>query len=213
MAMADAAEAGLLAQPEVVYIGLGANLDAPRAHVERAALELATLPASRLEEVSWLYRTAPVGPAGQPDYINAAARLVTRLPPRILLTALQAIERAHGRVRDGTRWGPRTLDLDILMFGRRHLAWSGLTLPHPEIHRRAFVLVPLATVAPAALRIPGQGCLQALLAAVPKDGVAALAPIALALPAGELPPDDVPDRLADEHGPRAAPRGADAATS
>ena len=93
------------ALPETVYIGLGANLDDPRRHVEQAAAALAGLPATGLEQLSWLYRTAPVGPADQPDYINAAARLVTRLSPRALLAALQQIERAHGRVRDGTRWG------------------------------------------------------------------------------------------------------------
>lgn len=202
--MAEPATTTLLARPEAVYIGLGANLDDPRRHVERAARELAGLPASRLERVSRLFRTAPVGPADQPDYINAAACLITRLPPRALLDALQAIERAHGRVRDGTRWGPRTLDLDILLFGSRHSAWTGLTLPHPEIHRRAFVLVPLAELAPADLPVPGQGRLDALLAAVPKDGVEPLGPIALRLPAGALPPDQVPDNLGDGKPPRVA---------
>jgi len=188
-AMADPTACGLLPRPEVVYLGLGANLDGPREHVERAAGALAALPASRLEGLSRLYRTAPVGPAEQPDYINAAARVVTRLPPRALLSALQDIERAHGRVRDGTRWGPRTLDLDMLVFGGRHVAWPGLVLPHPQIRRRAFVLVPLADVAPADLAIPGQGRLDVLLAAVPKDGVAPLARIALSLPAGVLTQD------------------------
>jgi 2-amino-4-hydroxy-6-hydroxymethyldihydropteridine diphosphokinase len=202
--MAELAATTLLARPEVVYIGLGANLDNPRRHVERAAAALAGLPASRLERVSRLFRTAPLGPADQPDYINAAACLITRLPPRALLEALQAIERAHGRVRDGTRWGPRTLDLDILVFGSRHSAWPGLTLPHPEVHRRAFVLVPLAEVAPANLDVPGQGRLDALLAAVPKDGVEPLAPIALRLPAGALPPDVQPDRSGDGKPPRVA---------
>jgi 2-amino-4-hydroxy-6-hydroxymethyldihydropteridine diphosphokinase len=185
-----------LAIAEVVYVGLGANLDDPQAHVERAADDLARLPASRLEALSWLYRTAPVGPADQPDFVNAAARLVTRLTPRALLAALQRIERDHGRVRDGTRWGPRTLDLDILAFGRRHAARPGLTLPHPEIRRRAFVLVPLSEVAPAALDIPGQGRLDVLLAAVPKEGVKPLAPIPLPLPAGELT-NDGEDSAAD----------------
>lgn len=202
--MADRAAPGLLGRPEAVYIGLGANLDGPREHVERAAAALTALPASRLEAISRLYRTAPVGPAGQPDYINAAARLVTRLPPRALLTALQDIERAHGRVRDGTRWGPRTLDLDILVFGERQLTWPGLVLPHPEIRRRAFVLVPLAEVAPADLAIPGQGRLDRLLAVVPKDGVAALAPIALSLPAGALPPDVVAEQSGDGKPPQVA---------
>jgi 2-amino-4-hydroxy-6-hydroxymethyldihydropteridine diphosphokinase len=203
--MAEPAANALLARPEAVYIGLGANLDDPRRHVERAAAELAGLPESRLERLSRLFRTAPVGPADQPDYINAAACLFTRLPPRVLLDALQAIERSHGRVRDGTtRWGPRTLDLDILLFGSRHSAWPGLTLPHPEIHQRAFVLVPLAEVASADLDVPGQGRLDTLLAAVPKDGVEPLAPIVLRLPAGVLPPALVPGTLGDGKPPRVA---------
>jgi 2-amino-4-hydroxy-6-hydroxymethyldihydropteridine diphosphokinase len=190
--------------PLTVYIGLGANLDDPRRHVERAAAELTALPATRATGLSRLFRTAPVGPADQPDYINAAARLLTRLSPRQLLAALQAIERAHGRVRDGTRWGPRTLDLDILLYGALHVARPGLTLPHPEICRRAFVLVPLAEVAPPELDIPGQGRLDELLAAVPKHGVAALAPIPPALPAG-VPDDDArQDRDGDGKRPRLA---------
>jgi 2-amino-4-hydroxy-6-hydroxymethyldihydropteridine diphosphokinase len=191
------------ALPETVYIGLGANLDDPRRHVEQAAAALAGLPATGLEQLSWLYRTAPVGPADQPDYINAAARLVTRLSPRALLAALQQIERAHGRVRDGTRWGPRTLDLDILLFGTRHGAWPGLTLPHPEIHRRAFVLVPLAEVAPPRLDVPGQGRLDALLAAVPRDGVAALAPIRI-VPSAVVSNRAPQDLCGDGAPPRAA---------
>jgi 2-amino-4-hydroxy-6-hydroxymethyldihydropteridine diphosphokinase len=187
---------------ETVYIGLGANLDDPRAHVEQAAAALAGLPLSRLEQVSWLYRTAPLGPADQPDYINAAARLVTLLSPPALLAALQQIERDHGRVRDGTRWGPRTLDLDILVFGGRRQRRPRLTLPHPEVHRRAFVLVPLAEVAPADLDIPGQGRLDALLAAVPKHGVEPLAPVPLALPAAEL--TDAGDPSGDGKPPRVA---------
>ncbi|WP_295885137.1 2-amino-4-hydroxy-6-hydroxymethyldihydropteridine diphosphokinase [uncultured Thiohalocapsa sp.] len=202
--MAEPVTGPLLARAETVYIGLGANLDDPRRHVERAADALTRLPASRVTQVSRLYRTAPVGPADQPDYINAVARLDTRLAPRALLAALQALERAHGRVRDGTRWGPRTLDLDILMFGARHVAWPGLTLPHPQARRRAFVLVPLAEVAPPGLDIPGQGRLSALLAAVPKQGVAPLAPIPLQLPAGPLPADQAPDAACDGKSPRAA---------
>jgi 2-amino-4-hydroxy-6-hydroxymethyldihydropteridine diphosphokinase len=181
------AEAALarLAAAETVYIGLGANLNDPRAQVERAAAALARLPTSRLEALSRLYRTAPLGPMDQPDYVNAAARLTTCLSPPALLQALQCIEREQGRVRDGTRWGPRTLDLDILLFGARRSARPGLTLPHPEIHRRAFVLVPLREVAPADLDIPGQGRLGALLAAVPASGVA---PLDAATAADQLAP-------------------------
>ncbi len=160
---------------ETAYIGLGANLDDPRRHVETAVAELARLPSTRLAATSALYRTAPLGPADQPDYINAVARIETRLTPQALLAAMQAIERRHGRVRNGTRWGPRTLDLDLLTFGDRQICSSGLTVPHPEMHRRAFVLVPLADVAPRGLSVPGRDQLAALLAKVPRDGVARLA--------------------------------------
>jgi len=109
-----------------VYIGLGANLDDPRAQVMRAIDELAALPNSRLLTVSALYRSAPLVlpgqvPDTQPDYINAVAKLETRLDPHSLLDALQTIEQAHGRRRDGTRWGPRPLDLDILLYGNQQL--------------------------------------------------------------------------------------------
>lgn len=143
--------------PTSVYIGLGANLDDPRRQVESAAAELDTLPRSRLAALSRLYRTAPVGPQDQPDFINAVARLETLLDPMSLLAALQRIERRHGRIRNGRRWGPRTLDLDILLFGDLSLDAPALTVPHPQMHRRAFVLVPLADIAPDALAVPGQG--------------------------------------------------------
>jgi 2-amino-4-hydroxy-6-hydroxymethyldihydropteridine diphosphokinase len=119
-----------------------------------------------------------VGPQDQPDFVNAAVRLETRLAAGELLAALQALERAHGRVRNGTRWGPRTLDLDILLFGDAVVDRPGLRIPHPELTRRAFVLVPLADVAPAGLRVPGHGVLGELLAACPRDGIRRLGPAA-----------------------------------
>jgi 2-amino-4-hydroxy-6-hydroxymethyldihydropteridine diphosphokinase len=149
---------------ESVYIGLGANLDHPRRQVERAVAELAELASTRLVAVSRLYRTAPVGPADQPDFVNAVACLQTRLEPLALLAELQRIERRHGRIRNGRRWGPRTLDLDILLFGHRTLDAPMLSVPHPQMHWRAFVLVPLAEIAPPGLVIPGRGCLDRLLA-------------------------------------------------
>jgi 2-amino-4-hydroxy-6-hydroxymethyldihydropteridine diphosphokinase len=164
-----------LAIAEIAYVGLGANLADPCAQVERAVPAIGALPLTRLCAVSSLYRTAPVGPADQPDYINAVVRLETRLSPRRLLAELQRIERGQGRVRDGTRWGPRTLDLDILTFGTRHLRSPGLTLPHPEMHRRAFVLVPLGEIAPSDLPIPGCPTLGELLAEMPHNGVERLA--------------------------------------
>jgi len=102
-----------------------------------------------------------MGPQDQPEFINAAAALVTSLSPRGLLEALLGIERAHGRRRDGTRWGPRSLDLDLLMYGDFALHESSLTLPHPGLHERAFVLYPLADIAPE-LAVPGHGTVSAL---------------------------------------------------
>jgi 2-amino-4-hydroxy-6-hydroxymethyldihydropteridine diphosphokinase len=163
----------------LAYIGLGSNLDDPRAQVSRAIGELAGLPGCTLCGRSSLYATAPLGPVAQPPFVNAVVSLATGLAPLALLGALQGIERDHGRVRDGTRWGPRTLDLDLLIFGDLQLQLPGLTLPHPEMARRAFVLVPLAEIAPAGLLIPGQGPLAAWLAALgDRDGIRPLPPAA-----------------------------------
>lgn len=151
------------------YIGLGSNLDDPARQVGTACVEIEGLASSRCLACSSLYATTPVGPVDQPAFINAVACIETALNPHALLDALQHIEREHGRVRDGTRWGPRTLDLDLLIFGDRMLDEPGLTLPHPEIRRRAFVLVPLAEIAAADLEIPGQGRLDLLLAQCPAD--------------------------------------------
>ena len=142
-----------------VYIGLGSNLGHPRRHLARAGAEIARLPRTRLLELSPNYASAPLGCAEpQPDYVNAAAALRTSLGPRALLTRLRAIERRHGRRRHGadTRNAPRTLDLDVLLFGRRRLRLRELTVPHPHMHQRAFVLAPLLDIAPA-VRIPGRG--------------------------------------------------------
>jgi 2-amino-4-hydroxy-6-hydroxymethyldihydropteridine diphosphokinase len=154
-----------------VWLGLGSNLQEPERQVKTAIDELDALPESRLRAASRLYRTAPVGPPGQPDYINAAARLETRLAPQALLAELHRIELAHGRRRDGTRWGPRILDLDILVYGDACIDEPGLTIPHPEMARRAFVLVPLAEVAPPDLAVPGAGILAELLERCERDGV------------------------------------------
>jgi len=161
--MTEATETAM-ADCRSVYIGLGANLENPRRQVERAVDELQALSETCLAAVSPCYRTAPVGPADQPDFVNAVAHLETRLSPLRLLSALQHIERRHGRIRTGQRWGPRTLDLDILLFGDGLLDLPGLRVPHPHMHERAFVLVPLADIAPGELVIPGHGPLSALLA-------------------------------------------------
>lgn len=133
----------------------------------RAFAALSRLPRTRLRARSPLYRTEPIGPPGQPDYINAVAALETRLSPRRLLAELHRIERRQGRIRP-RRWGPRTLDLDLLLYGRRRRRTLHLMLPHPRLHQRRFVLRPLADLAPT-LRVPGwyddRGRVSALLAA------------------------------------------------
>lgn len=137
------------------YLALGSNLQDPVAQVESGLRDLAGLPQTRLLARSSLYRTAPVGAAGQPDYINAVAAVETRLGPVELLDAMLAIEDQRGRVREYQN-APRTLDLDLLLYEDLVCHQHGLTLPHPRMHERAFVLVPLAEIAPDC-RIPGRG--------------------------------------------------------
>lgn len=144
------------------YIGMGSNLRCPRTQLDRALRRIRCSPGLRLLAVSPYYRTAPLEPADlpagagpQPDYVNAVAALATRMPAHWLLRRMQALERYQGRER-AFRWGPRTLDLDILLYGRRHVQTPELILPHPELHKRAFVLYPLADIAPR-LDIPGRG--------------------------------------------------------
>ncbi len=153
----------------VVYVGLGSNLDNPARQVCRAFEELDALPDTRLSAHSALYGSPPLGPADQPDYVNAVAQLQTSLAPLDLLDGLQAIEAAHARVRR-QHWGPRTLDLDILLFGDRTIESERLQVPHAHMHTRAFVLVPLAEVAQD-LDIPGVGRLVAVLQSVNTDGL------------------------------------------
>jgi 2-amino-4-hydroxy-6-hydroxymethyldihydropteridine diphosphokinase len=155
-----------------VYVALGANLDDPAAQVERAIAELGALPESRVTGRSRLYLSRPAGYADQPDFINAAARLDTRLSARALLDQLLAIEQRHGRVRS-FRNSPRTLDLDILLYDRLTLSEPGLHLPHPRMHERPFVLLPLAEIAPD-IELPGHGPIAALIARLPSAGVRAL---------------------------------------
>lgn len=136
------------------FIGLGANLGDARATVEAALQELGALPGTRLAERSSLFRSAPVD-AGGDDYVNAVARIETTLPAADLLAALMDIERAHGRERSGHN-APRTLDLDLLLYGRKQIATATLTVPHPRMTQRAFVLIPLLQIAPL-IDIPGMG--------------------------------------------------------
>ncbi len=150
----------------IAYIGLGSNLNNPRRQVESAFTTLARLAHTRLTGQSRLYRSAPVGPGEQPDYINAVARLETRLEAHTLLDALQQIESDHQRVRR-ERWGPRTLDLDLLLYGDREIATERLTVPHPYLGERNFVLYPLADLAPE-LVLPNGQALESLLARTPR---------------------------------------------
>ena len=140
---------------QIAHIGLGANLEDPVRQVRQGFQELGRLPRTCLLAHSSLYRTAPLGKLDQPDFINAVAVLDTELSPRELLQELLALEARHGRVR-GEPNGPRTLDLDLLLWGDRSIREAGLEVPHPRMHQRAFVLLPLAEVSPAAV-IPGRG--------------------------------------------------------
>lgn len=140
----------------LAYLALGSNLGDRAAHVGAAIRALRSLEHSRLVAVSPVIETAPVGPVPQGPYLNAAAALRTTLPARALLDALLAVERSAGRDRTtGERWGPRTLDLDLLLYDNLILDDPGLTLPHPRLHERAFVLEPLSRIAAATL-IPGK---------------------------------------------------------
>jgi 2-amino-4-hydroxy-6-hydroxymethyldihydropteridine diphosphokinase len=145
------------------YVGLGSNLDEPRAQLERAFGELAKLPQTRLIARSPLYRSAPVDAPGQPDFVNAVAELDTQLSAPQLLEGLQAIEVRHARQRPA-RNAPRTLDLDLLLYDEMSLASPVLTVPHPRMHLRAFVLRPLLDLDPRA-EIPGRGAARELLRA------------------------------------------------
>ena len=143
------------------YIALGSNLADPVAQLRRALAALAALPQTRLAAASSLYRSAPVGHAAQPDFVNAAAELSTALAPQALLAALLEIERRFGRERS-FRNAPRTLDLDLLLYDAQSIALPGLEVPHPRMHQRAFVLAPLLEIAPEC-EIPGKGRAAALL--------------------------------------------------
>lgn len=156
------------------YVALGSNLGDSQRTLSVAIDALGSLPSTEVTGRSRLYRTAPWGMHEQPDFINAVVRLHTALSPHQLLDALLTIEAAAGRVRDGERWGPRTLDLDLLHMDGVVLGDPDLTLPHPRIRERAFVLAPLADVAPQ-LELPGQGRVAELLQRVDSAGCTALA--------------------------------------
>ena len=158
----------------IATIGLGANLNDPAAQVEYALAELDRLPGTRLIARSSLYASAPVGYVDQPDFINAVAQVETALAPRALLAALLDIEHRHGRERS-FRNAPRTLDLDLLLYGNAHFHEESLTLPHPRMCERSFVLQPLLEIAPDT-RIPGRGLATDWIAACADQQVSVLPP-------------------------------------
>jgi 2-amino-4-hydroxy-6-hydroxymethyldihydropteridine diphosphokinase len=144
------------------YIGIGSNLNDPVVQVQEAFEELEMLPDSLLEARSSLYGSRPMGPPDQPDYVNAVAALDTLLSAPELLAALQQIEVQQGRERGSEPWGPRVLDLDLLLYGRRVIDSPGLKVPHPGLHERDFVIIPLAEIA-GNLNVPGKGMLSMLI--------------------------------------------------
>lgn len=156
-----------MTQAQLAYIGLGSNLDNPSAQIKRARQAIAAQAGISERAFSSLYRSVPMGPQDQPDYINAVMAVATEYTPFELLKALQAIEQEAGRVRGGERWGPRTLDLDLLLYGRCCMRIEELILPHPGLAKRPFVLYPLAEIAPPELLIPGLGTLKELLSRCP----------------------------------------------
>lgn len=131
-----------------VWLALGSNLADPLQQVQNALDALAAIPQTRVVAVSSFYRTPPYGPQDQPDYLNAVVELATALQPDALLDHTQRVEQEQGRVRKDHRWGPRTLDLDILLFDRQTITSDRLTVPHYDMHNRAFMLVPLLEIAP-----------------------------------------------------------------
>lgn len=156
------------------YVGLGSNLDGPEAQVELALARLAGIPQTRRVLRSRCYASAPMGPADQPEFVNAAAGLLTQLPARELLEQLKQIEKEMGRTPPPLRWGPRRIDLDLLIYDSLKVLEPELTVPHPGIHERNFVLYPLADIAPALL-IPGHGPVGELAHKLGSEGLRPLA--------------------------------------
>jgi 2-amino-4-hydroxy-6-hydroxymethyldihydropteridine diphosphokinase len=156
------------------YLGLGSNLADPVSQLRRARSEIARLDGVSERAFSSLYRSAPMGPADQPDYVNAVMAVDVTLTAHELLHAVQEIERVHGRDRSGQRWGARTLDIDILLYGKEQLHGDTLIVPHPGVSEREFVLYPLHEIAGSGLEIPGHGRLGDLVAGCPRRGLEVL---------------------------------------
>jgi 2-amino-4-hydroxy-6-hydroxymethyldihydropteridine diphosphokinase len=152
------------------YIGIGSNMGDPAGEVRAAIQSLGRVDRTRLVSASRLYRTRPFGPVAQGDFVNAVAGVLTQLTSLEMLAALRALESARGRKRE-ERWGPRILDLDLLVFGGQRIDTPELVVPHPGISERGFVLAPLADVAPD-LDVPGAGRVATLLRALPATGIA-----------------------------------------
>lgn len=152
----------------LAYIAIGSNLASPLEQVNAAVQAIGEIPDSRVVAVSSFYRTPPLGPQDQPDYLNAAVALETALAPDVLLSHTQRIELQQGRVRKAERWGPRTLDLDIMLFGQEIIHTDTLTVPHYDMHNRGFMLWPLYEIAPS-LRFPDGITLQQRLDALAAD--------------------------------------------
>jgi 2-amino-4-hydroxy-6-hydroxymethyldihydropteridine diphosphokinase len=163
-----------MSEPVTAYLGIGSNLDDPRAQVARAVNKLTQCAGIRVLRCSTWYGSRAVGPGVQPDYVNGVIEIETSLEPLALLHALQEIEQAHGRKRD-TRWGARTLDLDILLYGDTVIIDPDLRVPHPRLHERAFVLKPLADLCPdREIPCPSSGknaTITQLLSHLPEQGV------------------------------------------
>ena len=156
------------------FVAVGSNLSDPRRQVGAAFDALTAMPDTRLVLRSRLWRSRPMGPQDQPDFVNAVAGLVTTLSPRDLLRELQSIERRMGRTEPAVRWGPRVIDLDLLLVGDQQSGEPDLRLPHPGLHQRNFVLYPLAEIA-AELWVPGHGRVRSLQQQVSGEGIEPLA--------------------------------------
>jgi 2-amino-4-hydroxy-6-hydroxymethyldihydropteridine diphosphokinase len=155
------------------YIGVGSNLSEPRTQVMQARWHLAQLPRTRIVLTSGLYGSRPFGPVKQPDFVNAVVGVLTQLDPETLLSQLRAIETAMGRPAQRERWGPRVIDLDLLLFGHERRSEEALMLPHPGISERNFVLYPLAEIAPD-LELPGLGRVAELAGRLTTEGLTRL---------------------------------------
>lgn len=152
------------------WLGLGSNLQQPAVQLREALKRLSGINGVEKLEASSFYRTPPWGDEHQDDFVNAVARIETSLEPVALLDELQAIENLMGRKRSGRRWGPRLIDIDLLLYGDRQLQLDGLEIPHPRMHERAFVLVPLAELDPK-LEIPGRGAVEGFLQQIDCSGI------------------------------------------